>query len=758
MRSTAGALARRLARLLEQRQYQQHHQPQRLPCLEQQQERAFAASSSNSPPPYTPPAPPANRGGIDTAADVTREVGGQATLAPAIAPFPSWLPRSRRGEGEGSAGVVVEDIGRVSTPLTQPLPPSPSPLGRGGRRGGAKRAAPSAAASPPTRTTVLANGAAVVTEASTGPTSSLGVYVDCGSVHEAPGVSLGASAMLECSAFGATRHRPGQALARAVERLGASVSANASREQMAYTVDCLRSHVPMAAELLLDATLCPAFDAAEVEANKARLRDAVSPPAAMGGGTGAGIGGGAGGAAGGGGDVQLALLAEHLLREAYRGSPLANPLIPAACVSEEEAAAVDARAAQAEAVAESARTAALASGTSEDEAEQRAAEARAAAAETANDTSSGSHPYVRALPLDHLTPESLRAFHRQRFFSPGSLVVAAAGVDHDELVALVEPMLLAAAAEEGGRHRAASSSASSSSSSSFSPAPPKSLYKGGHVHLPGQHPQSHLILAFEYSGGWRDVQGSVIMTVLTYLLGGGASFSSGGPGKGMHSRLYTRVLNAHAWAHSCAAFSSAFNDTGLVGIQASCEPGRAAQMLDVCCRELEALSDPVAEEQVSRARAMAASLVAGALESKAASAEDVGRQHLTYGRRVSGSEYLAMIRAVTPRQVAEFARGLLSTRPSLATFGGHGQGLLLGGGEGGGWSWAEAAEAYARVEARYVVGAGGAASGAGGARGGAGAGGARSGARGVEVPAAAGGVGGGLGRLVRAAWGGGAPK
>jgi hypothetical protein len=29
-------------------------------------------------------------------------------------------------------------------------------------------------------------------------------------------------------------------------------------------------------------------------------------------------------------------------------------------------------------------------------------------------------------------------------------------------------------------------------------------------------------------------QGSVIMTVLTYLLGGGNSFSSGGPGKGMH--------------------------------------------------------------------------------------------------------------------------------------------------------------------------------------------------------------------------------
>lgn len=119
-------------------------------------------------------------------------------------------------------------------------------------------------------------------------------------------------------------------------------------------------------------------------------------------------------------------------------------------------------------------------------------------------------------------------------------------------------------------------------------------------------------------GGWRDVKGSVAMTVLQYLLGGGGSFSAGaasflgqdgsgaqpsscpraagprragaahpcvqaprlppfhpsapglplsgagGPGKGMHSRLYTRVLNAHPWMHNCTALNSIYNSTGLV--------------------------------------------------------------------------------------------------------------------------------------------------------------------------------------------------
>ena len=38
------------------------------------------------------------------------------------------------------------------------------------------------------------------------------------------------------------------------------------------------------------------------------------------------------------------------------------------------------------------------------------------------------------------------------------------------------------------------------------------------------------MLAFEFSGGWNDMKGSVAVTVLQFLLGGGGSFSAGGPG------------------------------------------------------------------------------------------------------------------------------------------------------------------------------------------------------------------------------------
>lgn len=73
-----------------------------------------------------------------------------------------------------------------------------------------------------------------------------------------------------------------------------------------------------------------------------------------------------------------------------------------------------------------------------------------------------------------------------------------------------------------------------------------------------------MALAFEVAGGWRDVKTATAVVVLQTLMGGGESFSAGGPGKGMYSRLYRNVLNKYVWARGCTAFHSVYNDTGLV--------------------------------------------------------------------------------------------------------------------------------------------------------------------------------------------------
>ena len=51
----------------------------------------------------------------------------------------------------------------------------------------------------------------------------------------------------------------------------------------------------------------------------------------------------------------------------------------------------------------------------------------------------------------------------------------------------------------------------------------------------------HLVLGLESVG--HQHPDFVASCVLNVLMGGGGSFSAGGPGKGMYTRLYTHVLN-----------------------------------------------------------------------------------------------------------------------------------------------------------------------------------------------------------------------
>ena len=71
-------------------------------------------------------------------------------------------------------------------------------------------------------------------------------------------------------------------------------------------------------------------------------------------------------------------------------------------------------------------------------------------------------------------------------------------------------------------------------------------------------PMTHCMLGFEVQGGWRDVNASVTMTVLQYLMGGGGSFSAGGPGEHhLQTLLPKYCLHTAYWKSSpCVAMTT----------------------------------------------------------------------------------------------------------------------------------------------------------------------------------------------------------
>ncbi|KAM0933615.1 putative quinol--cytochrome-c reductase, Mitochondrial processing peptidase [Dioscorea sansibarensis] len=413
-----------------------------------------------------------------------------------------------------------------------------------------------------TKITTLPNGVKIASETSPNPAASIGVYVDCGSVYETP-ASFGASHLLERMAFKSTTNRSHLRIVREVEAIGGNVTASASREQMGYTYDALKTYMPEMVEVLIDCVRNPAFLDWEVNEQLQKLKAEIGEAA----------------------NNPQGLLLEALHSAGYSGA-LANPLV---------------------------------------------------APESA---------------INRLNSNILEEFVAENY-TGSRIVLAASGVDHDELVSIAEPLLSdlpkVARVEE-----------------------PKSVYVGGEYRCQADSGKTHLAVAFEVPGGWLKEKDAMTLTVLQMLMGGGGSFSAGGPGKGMHSRLYRRVLNEFQQVESYSAFNSIYNNTGIFGIHATTFGADFVnKAVDLAARELVAVATPGQVDQVEldRAKASTKSAVLMNLESRMVASEDIGRQILTYGERKPIEHFLKMLDEVTLKDIASFAEKLISSPLTMASWG-----------------------------------------------------------------------------------------
>ncbi|KAJ2829711.1 Mitochondrial-processing peptidase subunit alpha, partial [Coemansia sp. 'formosensis'] len=279
--------------------------------------------------------------------------------------------------------------------------------------------------------------------------------------------------------------------------------------------------------------------------------------------------------------------------------------------------------------------------------------------------------------LNTATPDSLSAYHR-RWYTPERMVVAAVGLEHDDFVRMCSDngfadLAPSVTAEQGGDSGALNKTwlnkilgGSGERASSVIVPGGQSIYTGGKWF--DSKPDvdfTQVYLGFK-SAGINDEHRLYAYATLQMLLGGGGSFSAGGPGKGMYSRLYTRVLNQHAWIESCVAFHHCYTDTGLFGISASCRPRNEHALLDVIASEIEAvaLGKPVLSSRASSRRFYSSQEGASALEvrraknqlksnllmnleSRMVQLEDLGRQVQVTGYKIPADTMVERIEAVT---------------------------------------------------------------------------------------------------------------
>lgn len=261
--------------------------------------------------------------------------------------------------------------------------------------------------------------------------------------------------------------------------------------------------------------------------------------------------------------------------------------------------------------------------------------------------------------IPSINSDLLRHAFRE-WYRPERMVIAAAGVAHEELVELTDkhfsslksftssiqppqvrtssptpPHLLSPPSHGVTKTltRAASYLFPNSLSQNI-PRSSTSTYTGGHtfIHSPSQE-LDHLYVAYE-GVGVNDDDVYVVATIQV-LLGGGGSFSAGGPGKGMYSRLYTHILNHYSQIDHCAAFHHIYSDSSLFGLFASFLPASSGatggntpgQILPHLVHQLSLLLySPIPSAELQRAKNQLNSGLMMALESRAIEVEDLGRQ------------------------------------------------------------------------------------------------------------------------------------
>ncbi|KAJ1452181.1 Metalloenzyme, LuxS/M16 peptidase-like protein [Pelagophyceae sp. CCMP2097] len=277
------------------------------------------------------------------------------------------------------------------------------------------------------------------------------------------------------------------------------------------------------------------------------------------------------------------------------------------------------------------------------------------------DSALGRPLIARGEDLEKLSPQSVLDL-RANIMVPERTVIAAAGIRHADLVRHVEkyfePFWPASKKQEVPAY--------------------ESVYVGGMAHIAERpmlsggvpDPKDLVRVALGYEcGGWHASE-LVPVSVLQSLLGGGDSFSAGGPGKGMYSRLYREVLNGKYWVESCEAFLSLHHQCGIFGIQGACPPKRVPDLVRTMHRQLARLaSEFVSDEELARAKNMLKINFLTQLESRLVLFEDIVRQFSTFGQRQTLASLTAQIDAVTAHDIRRIGQRMMASKPSLAAHG-----------------------------------------------------------------------------------------
>lgn len=490
---------------------------------------------------------------------------------------------------------------------------------------------------PQAQVTTLSNGLRVISRETFGHLTTFGLLLDMGSLYETPR-SAGAFHLYEMMGFASTRNFSTMDIATMAEDLGGMLHATSGRDQFGFCVDVLRSKVDPAMQILSDCVLQPLLDEQEIEQCKQVMAlQAEDMP-----------------------------LEQHIVEAAHAASFGNEPLgrssraEPALIPDLSRSTLLDLR----RSFMTADRMVLSAAGVDHtafvDLAEKYlggippAADA-ATAAQSAFSVVGGA--------------EGAGA-HASPAFGNGN----AAGTNGNAGAAEENGNVAEGNANPMGEKAKAGQKANSNADAAGSvPSGPRDLFRptsrfrSGEARFEVDHPMNDKgfvkVAVCVPVGGWHSPD-ALAVCVLQTLLGGGDSFSAGGPGKGMWSQLYLEILNRYTWAEGAEAQVHLYDDVGILTLVGTSAPKDATWITHALCDHLVSYAFRlVPDEVLSRAKNMLKCNLLTTLESRFVLFEDQARQVLTYEQHMTADEICAKIDAVKKEDIMRIVREALKDGP-----------------------------------------------------------------------------------------------
>ena len=149
----------------------------------------------------------------------------------------------------------------------------------------------------------------------------------------------------------------------------------------------------------------------------------------------------------------------------------------------------------------------------------------------------------------------------------------------------------------------------------------------------------------------------------------GAWDRTSGSGKNIASKLGQEVAE-HELAHSFMTFNNCYKDTGLFGVYAVAPDNKLEDLMWYLTSNMVRLVHKTSDEEVARAKTQLKANMLMQLDGHANVAEDIGRQLLTYGRRLTMAEIFTRIDAIDTADVKATAAKFINDQDhALAAIG-----------------------------------------------------------------------------------------